>query len=84
VPPASKAEASTEPESWKRLPAGSDKFALQAIAWSENPGERFIVLNEKILRAGAEIDDFTLAGIEEKYILLRKGKEEFRLDFRLR
>lgn len=57
---------------------------LQAITWAKRIENRFALINNQIIRIGEPIGDFSIADIEEDYVILQKGNERWRLEFRLR
>jgi hypothetical protein len=57
---------------------------LQAITWGVRPRDRFALVNNTIIRSGESISGFVVDRIYEDYIVVSKGDERWRLEFRLR
>lgn len=67
-------EQSTEPvlsETFGAPPAESAGLSLMALVWSTEPESRFIVINGKIVREGANLQGSTVVRIEEEYVVMR-------------
>ena len=57
---------------------------LQAITWGVRPQDRFALVNNTIIRPGESISGFVIDSIYEDYIVVSKGDERWRVEFRLR
>lgn len=57
---------------------------LQAITWARSIEDRFALINDQIVRVGEPIGEFSVADIDEDHIIVQKGNERWRLEFRLR
>jgi hypothetical protein len=64
------------------LPVFNDPaVALQAIAWSKDPGQRMAVVNGLILREGDSVEGVTITKIREDQVIIRKGEQTMKLVF---
>jgi hypothetical protein len=57
---------------------------LQAVTWAVDPEDRFALIDDTILRKGDSIKGYVVDSIEEDHIVVGKGGEEWRVEFRLR
>jgi hypothetical protein len=57
---------------------------LQAVTWAVDPQDRFALVDNAILRKGESVKDFVVDSIHEDHIVVRKGSEKWRVEFRLR
>jgi hypothetical protein len=57
---------------------------LQAVTWAVDPQDRFALVDDTILRKGDSIKGFVVDSIQEDHIVVGKGGEEWRVEFRLR
>jgi len=62
----------------------SSLLRLQAVTWAVDPRERFALIDDTILRKGDSIKDFVVDSIQEDHIVVEKGGEKWRVEFRLR
>lgn len=78
----------------KKVPAQEEKplpmnrlegvgLKIQAISWGDTPQERLVVVNNQVLREGDAIEGYRISRINPDDILLRRGKNTYRLDFGL-
>ena len=59
-------------------------FKIQAISWGDTPQERLAVINNQVLREGDGIEGYRISQINPDDIILRRGKNTFRLEFGLK
>ena len=59
-------------------------FKIQAISWGDTPQERLAVINNQILREGDGIEGYRISRINPDDIILRRGKNTYRLEFGLK
>jgi hypothetical protein len=57
---------------------------LQAVTWAVDPQDRFALVDNAILRKGESVKGFVVDSIHEGHIVVRKGSEKWRVEFRLR
>ena len=57
---------------------------LQAVTWAVDPQDRFALVDNAILRKGEAVKGFVVDSIHEDHVVVRKGSEKWRLEFRLR
>lgn len=57
---------------------------LQAVTWAVDPQDRFALVDNTILRKGDSVKGYVVDSIHEDHIIVRKGSERWRLEFRLR
>ena len=57
---------------------------LQAVTWAVDPQDRFALIDDVILRKGDSIKGFVVDSIQEDHIVVGKGGEKWRVEFRLR
>ncbi|MFH2218127.1 MAG: hypothetical protein ABII68_00515 [Pseudomonadota bacterium] len=57
---------------------------LQAIAWSEDPGRRIAVVNNRVVREGGSVEDAFVTHIGENAVGFRKGGEKWQQIFRIK
>ena len=57
---------------------------LQAITWAVKPQERFVLVENRILRTGESIKGYVVDSIHEGHVVVRQGYEKWRVEFRLR
>lgn len=57
---------------------------LQAITWAVDPQDRFALVDDTILRKGESIKGFEVDSIQEDHIVVGKGGEKWRVEFRFR
>ena len=55
---------------------------LQAIAWSEHPEKRMVVINGHIVHEGDAVEKATVKHIGKNEVVFFKGDEEWRQLFR--
>jgi hypothetical protein len=57
---------------------------LQAVTWAVDPQDRFALVDNAILRKGGSVKGFVVDSIHEDHVVVRKGSEKWRVEFRLR
>ena len=57
---------------------------LQAVTWAVDPQDRFVLVDNAILRKGETVKGFVVDSIHEDHVVVRKGSERWRVEFRLR
>jgi hypothetical protein len=58
-----------------------ESLILQALVWSESPGDRMVVINDRILKIGEKINGFLLSRIENDYVIVDEGPNRWLLRF---
>jgi len=64
--------------------AENTQWMLQAIAWSEMPNERLVVINGQVLREGDSYEGLTVTRIGKDEVTIREGRQQTILEFRLK
>jgi hypothetical protein len=59
------------------------RFKIEAIVWSNNPDNRFAVINGLIVRVGESIEGMAITHISRDYVTVQSGEGERRLRFML-
>lgn len=59
------------------------RLRLQAIAWSSDPKDRMVVINDRIVREGESVEGVLVTHIGKDEVIFRKGSEKWRQMFRL-
>lgn len=59
-------------------------FKIQAISWGDTPQDRLAVINNQVLREGDGIEGYRIRRINPDDIILRRGKNTYRLEFSLK
>ena len=62
-------------------PKDNAGLILQALVWSEQPEDRFVVVNDSILREGGIINGSVVSRIEPDYVTVRTGGITWRLKY---
>ena len=57
---------------------------LQAVTWAVDPQDRFALVDNAILRKGESVKGYVVDSIHEDHVVVRKGSEKWRVEFRLR
>ena len=57
---------------------------LQAVTWAVDPRDRFALVDNTILRKGESVKGYVVDSIHEDHVVVRKGSEKWRVEFRLR
>jgi len=57
---------------------------LQAVTWAVDQQDRFVLIDNAILRKGETVKGFVVDSIHEDHVVVRKGSERWRVEFRLR
>ena len=68
--------------SYPRLDNG--KLKLQAIAWSNVAAERIAVINDRIVREGESVEDYSINQIRQEDVVVNDGAQSWQLEFGLR
>ena len=56
-----------------------DGLKLQAIVWSMNPAARKAFINSRFVRPGQTVDDYMIAAISEKSVVVSDGQQLWRV-----
>lgn len=62
-------------------PPDNAGLTLQALVWSEQPEERFVVINDTILRDGGTVNGSVVTRIEPDYVIIRTDGTTWRLKY---
>jgi hypothetical protein len=57
---------------------------LQAVTWAVDPQDRFALVENAIIRKGESVKGYVVDSIHENHVVVRKGSEKWRVEFRLR
>ena len=60
-------------------PANNAGLTLQALAWSNQPEERFVVINENIIHEGGTVNGSVVAKIEPDFVTIRTDGTSWQL-----
>jgi len=79
-----KANRSPSKDRYDGLPGFSDsKLKLQAIAWAHEASQRLAVINNRIVREGDSVDEYSIVQIRSEDVIVNDGTESWRLEFSL-
>lgn len=81
-----KYEPNTSTKRSAAIPVKQDsesRLRLQAIAWSSDPKDRMVVINDRIIREGESVEGVFVTHIGKDEVIFRKGSEEWKQMFRL-
>lgn len=76
VPPPSR-----EPEKNYR---SDPRIELQALVWAPDAAERFVVINNRLIKEGGSIDAITVVRIDRDDVLLAEGGDRWYEKFKIR
>lgn len=60
------------------------RIQLQALVWSPEAGERFVVINDRLIKEGGALDDIVVVRINRDDVLLSEGGDRWHERFQLR
>lgn len=60
------------------------RIELQALVWSPDAAERFVIINDRLLREGASTDGITIVRINPDDVLVSEGSERWHEPFKIR
>ncbi len=85
IGPSAKVANEQEPQQGHKLSRlDYSVLRLQAVTWAVDPRDRFALVDNAILRKGESVKGFVVDSIHEDHIVVRKGGERWRVEFRLR
>jgi hypothetical protein len=61
-----------------------DRVELQALVWAPEAAERFVVINNRLLKEGGSIDNITVVKINPDDVLLSEGADRWHQAFNIR
>lgn len=61
-----------------------DRIDLQALVWAPEAAERFVVINNRLIKEGGSVDNITVVRINEDDVLLSEGNEQWYQAFNIR
>jgi len=76
--------AAPEQEASSAKPGDASRLKVQALVWSDDPGSRWAMVNDRIVRTGSSIDGATVTYIGEDHIIVKEGGEEWELKFQIK
>jgi hypothetical protein len=86
--PAEMANAPRQPESSRENNAkeyhSDERIDLQALVWAPQAADRFVVINNILLKEGGSIDKITVVRINEDDVLLSEGSDRWYQEFKIR
>jgi hypothetical protein len=60
------------------------RIELQALVWSPDAAERFVIINDRLLREGGSTDGITIVRINPDDVLVSEGSERWHEPFKIR
>jgi hypothetical protein len=79
------AESAPIPPKYANLDRLQDgRLELQAISWADDPNQRLAVINNRIMRQGQLIDEYTIVHIGADEVVVKKGASIWKLIFMAR
>jgi hypothetical protein len=72
---------SREPEKNYR---SDPRIELQALVWAPDAAERFVVINNRLIKEGGSIDTITVVRIDRDDVLLSEGGDRWHEKFKIR
>ena len=73
----------TRQESQKEF-RSDERIDLQALVWSPEAADRFVVINNRLLREGGSIDEITVVRINSDDVLLSERSDRWYQEFKIR
>lgn len=61
-----------------------DRIDLQALVWAPDATDRFVVINNCLLKEGGAIDNITVLRINKDDVLLSEGSDQWHQEFKIR
>lgn len=61
-----------------------DRIDLQALVWAPEAEERFVVINNRLIKEGGSVDNITVVKINEDDVLFSEGNEQWYQAFNIR
>lgn len=77
-------QAPPEQETSSAKPGDASRLKVQALVWSDDPGSRWAMVNDRIVRTGSSIGGATVTSIGEDHIIVKEGGEEWKLKFQIK
>lgn len=71
------------PESRKTF-RNDKRIDLQALVWAPTPQDRFVVINNRLIKEGASIDNITVVRIGQDDVLFAEGNDRWHQAFSIR
>lgn len=72
------------PENNSKEYRSDERIDLQALVWAPQAADRFVVINNILLKEGGSIDKITVVRINEDDVLLSEGSDRWYQEFKIR
>ncbi|MGA6924422.1 MAG: general secretion pathway protein GspB [Desulfosarcina sp.] len=88
-PPSSETDGATRSNSPVKRPETPKKFKndpridLQALVWAADVNDRFVVINNRLIKEGGSVDDIVVVKINPDDVLLAEGSERWHEKFKI-
>lgn len=82
--PQSHEPSPAEKPSAKHKLLSDSRFKIQALVWSGEAKNRMAVVNDQVVRIGGRVDGALVKHIGSDHIVLKEGKEEWTVNFRIK
>lgn len=74
-----------EPQSESQKTFRSDeRVDLQALVWAPEAADRFVIINNRLIREGGSVDKITVVRINPDDVLLSEGTDRWYQAFKIR
>jgi hypothetical protein len=83
-PKSAQPQAAPNQETSSAKPGDASRLKVQALVWSDDPGSRWAMVNDRIVRMGSMIGGATVTHIGEDHIIVQEGGEEWELKFQVK
>ena len=61
-----------------------ERIDLQALVWAPESADRFVVINNRLLKEGGSVDKITVVRINQDEVLLSEGADQWFQEFKIR
>jgi len=78
-----KPDASAKKSSQIREADGAN-LKIQALVWSDEPADRWVMINNRIIKTGGSVDDIIVSEIGNDHIIIQENGEEKKVKFQLK
>ena len=66
------------------METNSSNLKIQALVWSDEPTDRWVMINNRIIKTGGTVDDIVVSEIGNDHIIIQENGEEKKVKFQLR
>jgi hypothetical protein len=85
VETAEKPRPSENPQTDNQKTFRSDaRIELQALVWAPDAADRFVVINNRLIKQGGSLDNITVVQINQDDVLLSEGTDRWYQEFKIR